>query len=340
MSKRRVLVLAPFFSGEGSWLDDFCPRKDLEFRKAMFPTRLPDWHQRGATTPVGHWLDYFAYTHRAMRWRADCIVTSFPQLAFVAAALARLPASPRPRLIAWNFNLGSVARRWKGRVAGTVLARTDRFIVHARGEIATYARWLGLEESRFRFVPLQRGRVSPLPPSPVAGRYFVSMGSANRDYATLIEAVRGTGIHLVLIAKRAIAEALPDVPSVVKLHGLSQEACNSILSGALANIVPIADTQTASGQVTFTTAMRLGVPNVATRCIGTVDYVTHGETGLLVPPGDAGALRAAMDALWRDEGLRRRIGEAGKRHADEHFSDEAAGRMLGHVIDEVLAGHA
>jgi glycosyltransferase involved in cell wall biosynthesis len=225
----------------------------------------------------------------------------------------------------------------KGWAAGRVLERVDRFAVHARSEAADYAAWLGLDRSRFRFVPLQRGRLGPLPPSPIAGSYIVSMGSANRDYRTLAEAVRGTGIRTVVIAKRDLLQALPPTPEIVGLHGLGQDECNSILAGAALNVVPIRDGRTASGQVTFTTAMRLGVATVATRCVGTVDYIVDGETGLLVPSGDALSMRGAIEILWRDETRRRQLAEAGRRHADAEFSDEAAGRHLAKAIDEVLA---
>lgn len=335
--KKRILVLAPFFGADGRWIDDFCRRADLEFRKPSFPRPVAPWHARGAATPPAEWLGYFGYAARSMRWRPDCVVTSFPQLALATAALLALGGHRATRLVAWNFNLGSISRRWKGRLAGMPLARVDRFVVHARSEIGSYARWLGLDEARFRFIPLQRGRIGEVAASPIPQPYIVSMGSANRDYRTLIDAVAGTGIRTVVIAGRSLLDSLPEHPGLVKLHGLTPRECDSVLGGAALSVVPISSTETASGQVTFTTSMRMGVATVATRCVGTVDYLRDGETGLLVPPGDARALRRAVETLWRDEALRRRIAEAGRRHADEHFSDEAAGRHLAAVIDEVLA---
>lgn len=335
--KKKVLILAPFFGSDSRWIDDFCDRTDLEFRKPPFAGQLAPWHTRGNTTPLAEWLGYLRYTQRAMAWQPDCVVTSFPQLALVAAGLMPFKGNCRTRLIAWNFNLGSLSSRWKGRLAGKVLARIDRFVVHARSEIGSYAGWLGLDEARFRFVPLQRGRIGEVAASPIEKPYIVSMGSANRDYLTLVDAVAGIGIRTVLIAGKNLLDSLPERPDLVKLHGLTYQECNNILGGAELSVVPIASTQTASGQVTFTTSMRMGVATVATRCVGTVDYLRDGETGVLVPPGDARALRRAIEALWCDDALRRRIAAAGRRHADEHFSDEAAGRHLAEAIDEVLA---
>lgn len=62
-------------------------------------------------------------------------------------------------------------------------------------------------------------------------------------------------------------------------------------------------------------AMSLGLPVVASRVGGIPSLVVHGETGLLVPPADAGALAAALDRLIEAPDLRRRLGDAGRRRA-------------------------
>ena len=61
------------------------------------------------------------------------------------------------------------------------------------------------------------------------------------------------------------------------------------------------------GQLVFTFCMRHGIPVIATDCYGTRDYVVHEETGLLVPAGDAAALRRAYDRLAADRALRQRL---------------------------------
>lgn len=334
---RRILVLSHSFGPKSHWIDDFCQRTDFEFRKIPYPEQAVSWHQRGQTAPASEWLTHLRYVRSATADKYDCIITCFPQLALTAAFVLRLTLNTHTRLIGWHFNLGSLTPAWKGRAAGALLGRVDRFIVHASNEVSSYAEWLHLPEARFRFIPFQRGIVEPVGPSPISQPYIVSMGSANRDYATLAESVAGTGIKTVIIAKRSFLESLPDHPELIKLHGLTYAECQAILGAAAINIVPITDSRTASGQVTFLTAMRMSVPTIATRCIGTVDYFIDGETGLLVPPGDVAALRRAIDVLWHDDALRSRLAVAGRRHAEEHFSDEAGGRFLAQVLDEVFS---
>jgi glycosyltransferase involved in cell wall biosynthesis len=73
-------------------------------------------------------------------------------------------------------------------------------------------------------------------------------------------------------------------------------------------------------------AMAHGRPVVASAVGGLLDLVVDGETGIQVPPGDVGALRAALERLLGDRELRRRLGEAGRRRAAERFSWDAVTR--------------
>ena len=69
-------------------------------------------------------------------------------------------------------------------------------------------------------------------------------------------------------------------------------------------------------------------PNIA-------ETVTDGESALLVPPGDEGALHAALDRLYGDEGLRDRLGAAARAviFARDMTWDGNAGR-----VERIAAG--
>jgi len=83
-------------------------------------------------------------------------------------------------------------------------------------------------------------------------------------------------------------------------------------------------------------AMATGRPVVASATGGLSDVVVDGETGLLVPPGDATALRGALAALLADPERRRRMGEAGRRRAPR-FMASAVTDQLEAVYREVVA---
>lgn len=71
-------------------------------------------------------------------------------------------------------------------------------------------------------------------------------------------------------------------------------------------------------------AMAHGRPVVASAVGGLRDAVEHERTGLLVPPGDPAALRAAIERLLTDATLRARLGAAARERAGERFSWAAA----------------
>jgi glycosyltransferase involved in cell wall biosynthesis len=66
-------------------------------------------------------------------------------------------------------------------------------------------------------------------------------------------------------------------------------------------------------------AMAAGLPIVATSVSGNVDLVTDGDNGLLVPPGDATALAAAIGRLLDDPALARRMGERSRMRVEREF---------------------
>jgi glycosyltransferase involved in cell wall biosynthesis len=66
-------------------------------------------------------------------------------------------------------------------------------------------------------------------------------------------------------------------------------------------------------------AMASARPVVSTCLSGIPEIVVPGETGLLMPPGDAAALADALAALLDDPGRRRAMGQAGRRRAEHLF---------------------
>jgi glycosyltransferase involved in cell wall biosynthesis len=66
-------------------------------------------------------------------------------------------------------------------------------------------------------------------------------------------------------------------------------------------------------------AMDAGLAVVASRVGGIPEVVVDGETGLLVPPGDAEALAAAIVRLLEDPESRCRMGASGRRRVRERF---------------------
>jgi glycosyltransferase involved in cell wall biosynthesis len=66
-------------------------------------------------------------------------------------------------------------------------------------------------------------------------------------------------------------------------------------------------------------AMAAGKPVIASRTGGLADIVRDGESGLLVPPGDAPALAAALERLLDDIALRRAMGARARQIAAAEY---------------------
>jgi len=74
--------------------------------------------------------------------------------------------------------------------------------------------------------------------------------------------------------------------------------------------------------ITAIECLAAGKPMVATSVDGTPEVVVNEKTGLTVPPGNADHLAAAICRFLREPELRRRLGTAGRRWVEEHFSLE------------------
>jgi ubiquinone/menaquinone biosynthesis C-methylase UbiE len=77
-------------------------------------------------------------------------------------------------------------------------------------------------------------------------------------------------------------------------------------------------------------AMAQGKPVVASAVGGTPELVVDGETGLLVPPGDADALARALARVLADPALAARLGGAGRERVLTEFS---LGAMTARVLE-------
>ena len=124
---------------------------------------------------------------------------------------------------------------------------------------------------------------------------------------------------------QARIDALKLSPRVKLLGSLSQGAVIEKLRVAdIFALASVTDRQGASDvfPTVIIEGMAVARPVVSTRLAGIPELVAHGETGLLVAPGDTSALAQALEELIRDPGLRSRYGRAGRARIEQHFRIE------------------
>jgi len=90
--------------------------------------------------------------------------------------------------------------------------------------------------------------------------------------------------------------------------------------------------------MTVLEAMSCGAPVVATSVGGVPEMVSDGANGLLVPPGDAGALAEALASVLSDDSLARRMGEEARRRTLEEFSVRVMAERTAGVYAAALEG--
>jgi phosphatidylinositol alpha 1,6-mannosyltransferase len=91
---------------------------------------------------------------------------------------------------------------------------------------------------------------------------------------------------------------------------------------------------------TIQEAAASGLPVIAPAAGGPLDLVHEGVTGFLVPPGDGGALAAAVRRLAADRALRAAMSEAGRQRVLDRSWPALTAELIGHYAEVIGAGTA
>jgi glycosyltransferase involved in cell wall biosynthesis len=266
--------------------------------------------------------------------RAD-LVLSIGESNITLILLLRRMFAFRPRVV-----LREVASRgWskRDRVNDFVLPRVDcvqAITPHQKAWIETAFRlkapaaFVGFAVDEVFFRPLDRPD----------GGYVLAVGDdSGRDYACLIAALAETPYTLVLRS-----DARPDVPDAMRgrvkiLPRTAYPALRDLYAAASVVVVPSRVVDHPSGITTLFEGMAMGRAMVASD-IGAANHaVRDGANGVLVPAGDAPALRAAIVRLMQDAALRARLGNAARETIVSEFSYASYVRRFAANLLEVAA---
>jgi glycosyltransferase involved in cell wall biosynthesis len=220
----------------------------------------------------------------------------------------------------------------------------------SRGEITEH---LGIPAERIRVIGVgaDAGVFHPDPSVRRISHRIVTTASADvplKGLLPLVEAVAKVrterGVELVVVgsARRGgpVAEAIAryDLHDAVRFTGRLSEAD---LAGELRRAALVVVPSLFEGfSLPLVEAMACGTPVVATTG-GALPEVAgkHGETALLVPPGDAQALADAIRLMLDDDALRARLGAAGRERVLRQFTwRSAAHRTVDFYRDAIDGG--
>ncbi|HEX2039711.1 MAG TPA: glycosyltransferase family 4 protein [Acidimicrobiales bacterium] len=227
-------------------------------------------------------------------------------------------------------------RRWYGfvRMQLRVARRLPSVLTVSESSRADAVAEMGVDPTRLRIVPVgvDDTRFRPLPHVPKVPGRLMTTASADvplKGLVPLLEAVAKVRTErpaeLVVIGKpraesrvQETIERLGLEDAVQFVSGVSDERIVELYAEAEVAVVP---SLYEGFSLPAVEAMACGVPLVATTG-GALPEVAgeDGETALLVPPGDVGALAAAIGEALDDPELRARIGAAGRRRVLERFT--------------------
>ena len=154
-----------------------------------------------------------------------------------------------------------------------------------------------------------------------------------KGFRHLVEATAGTaGLHVVIAGAgdlRTELEALArSLRAPVSFAGALERPAVARAFGA-ADVVVVPSVVDRAGNVdglpnTLLEALAAGRAVIASRVAGIPDVVVDDESGILVAPGDAEALRAALQRLVREPATRARLAQAARRLAVARLGWDAA----------------
>jgi glycogen synthase len=202
-----------------------------------------------------------------------------------------------------------------------MLLRRARVVIAVSEQLAEAARRVGARDVRWIpngvEIPAEIGAEADPPEILFVGRLAPEKGIHE-----LAEATRG--LNLVVAGDGPLRPLMPDA-----LGFVPHEEVERLLARAAVVVLP---SHREGLPMALLEAMAHGRAVVATPVGGIPTLVEDGRTGLLVPPGDAGALRAAIERLLADSELRARLGRAARERVTELCSWER-------VVDETLAAY-
>ena len=313
--------------------------------------------RRGSLSPWNN-FNVLVQTYRVLRRERPTIVqnVSWKPIALggVAAGFARVPmvvntVTGTGYIGAWRGFKARLLARMNNLVQRMLIARPNYwFIVENDDDQRSFVSMRPSAASRVvnmggSGVDLDRFQPVPEPPPPVTVAYVGRMVGL-KGVATVVAAhqqLRNAGLDVALLL---VGGADPENPTSIdepvlkewqKLSGIRwlgrQEDIRAVW--AQAHIAVLASLGGEGLPMSLIEAAAMGRPIVATDVPGNRMVARPGVSGILVPPGDPGALAKAIADLAGDAALRARLGAGARKLVVENYSD----RIVGAAVREFYA---
>jgi len=264
-------------------------------------------------------------------------VTVGLKLAFLQSLVPRRRRTKHMLLEFWLNETPGVVGQLRTSVRRFAARSIHTIVCSSSAERARYAEELRIPLERIRFIPFHVNE-APCHLQTSEQDYILSAGRSGRDYAVLLDAARRLAVSVVIVSDRPSLDGLEIPANVRVLYDVEYRVYLDLLASCRVVVVPLQDRRRSSGQVAILDAMGCGKPVLVSRTPGSIDYIDHGVTGILVPPRNAEALAAAIVTVLSDPEAARRMGQRAREVVCAHHRLEDYVHNVLRIADEGMAG--
>ena len=303
-----------------------------------------------ASTPMS--LDMIGEFRRQLEW-ADIVHYHFPWP--FGEALHLLYGRKKPSLVTYHSDI------YKQKLLKIPYAPLMHSFLHSVGRIvATSKNYLDTSsdlarhKDRCTVIPLGLDENNFDEPPPALVRswqdmvgsdffFFIGILRYYKGLDILLDAVKGAPFRVVIAGTGPLEEELHNrvnkegLDNVIFAGYVGDADKAALFSLARVIVFPSLFRSEAFGVSLLEGAMH-GLPLITTEIgTGTTFVNKKDVTGLVVPPGDAGQLRQAMDRLQEDDALCQQMGNNARRRFEELFTAERMGEQYFTLYGELVS---
>lgn len=204
----------------------------------------------------------------------------------------------------------------------------DKFVVWSSHEISDYSNAFNIDSNKFVFIP-HHHTLEGYAYTLSHGDYIFAGGDGDRDYGTLLDALTGIDIQVIVATRRKDWNDGHPVPRRVEAYPTTHEEFRVLMAGSKMVVIPMrAGLLHSGGQQTYLNAMAMGKPVIVADRGGALDYIQDGVNGLLVPAGDVQSLRSAIQSILKDPGYAAKL----SRNAEMAESEFSTARCMERIL--------
>jgi glycosyltransferase involved in cell wall biosynthesis len=305
----------------------------------------------------------------ARRRQYDAVLTDGEHIGIPLAVLLKITRDRMPHVTIGHRITASKKRPFFKYLH--VQTHINRIALHAQRQYDLAVDELGLAPDKVALIPYQADTEFWRPQPDIAEeRLICSAGLEFRDYPTLVQAVEGLDVKVVIGAashwsKRANTAAESEAPANVEVDRFDYAALRRLYARSAIVVVPLDDVDFQAGVTTILEAMAMGKAVIVTHSLGQTDIVEDRRTttrgahprkrpegmlrrvaeatgleiepnGFYVPPNDPGALRRAIEYLLDHPEERARLGAAGRRIVERVATLERYVERLSELVDQAV----